>query len=97
MPAVVLLAASSVGAAGCMHEQLAWPPTRDDIQSINEAAGARNGWMRVQYVEPLATHQGAHVHAPTAIAAVDLEPGDGDRALEAMRDAGVGMVQSRMR
>jgi nicotinamidase/pyrazinamidase len=32
-----------------------------------------------------------------AIAAVDLQPGDGDRALEAMRDAGVAMWQSRMR
>jgi nicotinamidase/pyrazinamidase len=32
-----------------------------------------------------------------AIAAVDLQPGDGDRALEAMRDGGVAMWQSRMR
>ncbi len=32
-----------------------------------------------------------------AIAAVDLQPGDGDRALESMRDAGVAMWQSRMR
>ncbi|HSL76917.1 MAG TPA: isochorismatase family protein [Candidatus Limnocylindrales bacterium] len=32
-----------------------------------------------------------------AIAAVDLQPGDGERALEAMRDAGVAMSQSRMR
>ena len=83
MPTVALLAASSMGAAGCMHEQLAWPPAREDIQSINEDAGARNGWMRVQYVEPLATYQGAHVNAPKAIAAVDpdritFETRDGD-------------------
>jgi nicotinamidase/pyrazinamidase len=32
-----------------------------------------------------------------AIAAVDLKPGDGDRALQSMRDAGVAMWQSRMR
>ncbi|HEX7347976.1 MAG TPA: isochorismatase family protein [Candidatus Limnocylindrales bacterium] len=32
-----------------------------------------------------------------AVAAVDLQPGDGDRALEAMRDAGVAMSQSGMR
>jgi nicotinamidase/pyrazinamidase len=32
-----------------------------------------------------------------AIAAVDLQPGDGDRALQSMRDAGVAMWQSRMR
>ena len=32
-----------------------------------------------------------------AIAAVDLQPGDGERALAAMRDAGVAMWQSRMR
>jgi nicotinamidase/pyrazinamidase len=32
-----------------------------------------------------------------AIAAVDLRPGDGDRALEAMREAGVAQWQSRMR
>ena len=31
-----------------------------------------------------------------AIAAVDLAPGDGDRAVEAMRGAGVAMWQSRM-
>ena len=32
-----------------------------------------------------------------AIAAVDLQPGDGDRALESVRDAGVATWQSRMR
>jgi nicotinamidase/pyrazinamidase len=32
-----------------------------------------------------------------AIAAVDLQPGEGDRALRSMRDAGVAMRQSRMR
>jgi nicotinamidase/pyrazinamidase len=32
-----------------------------------------------------------------AIAAVDLQPGDGERALQAMRDAGVSMWQTRMR
>jgi nicotinamidase/pyrazinamidase len=32
-----------------------------------------------------------------AIAAVDLKPGDGDRSLQAMRDAGVAMWQTRMR
>jgi nicotinamidase/pyrazinamidase len=32
-----------------------------------------------------------------AIAAVDLQPGDGDRALQAMGDAGVAMWQTRMR
>jgi nicotinamidase/pyrazinamidase len=32
-----------------------------------------------------------------AIAAVDLQPGDGERALQAMRDAGISMWQTRMR
>jgi nicotinamidase/pyrazinamidase len=32
-----------------------------------------------------------------AIASVDLQAGDGDRALEAMREAGVAMWQTRMR
>ena len=32
-----------------------------------------------------------------AIAAVDLQPGDGERALEAMRDAGVTMWRTVMR
>lgn len=32
-----------------------------------------------------------------AIAAVDLQAGDGERALQAMRDAGVAMWQTRMR
>jgi nicotinamidase/pyrazinamidase len=32
-----------------------------------------------------------------AIAAVDLQPGDGERALQAMREAGVAMWQTRMR
>ena len=32
-----------------------------------------------------------------AIAAVDLQPGDGERALGSMRDAGVAMWQTRMR
>jgi nicotinamidase/pyrazinamidase len=32
-----------------------------------------------------------------AIAAVELKPGDGERALQAMRDAGVAMWQTRMR
>ena len=32
-----------------------------------------------------------------AIASVDLQAGDGDRALQAMRDAGVAMWQTRMR
>jgi nicotinamidase/pyrazinamidase len=31
-----------------------------------------------------------------AIASVDLQPGDGERALQSMRDAGVAMWQSRM-
>jgi nicotinamidase/pyrazinamidase len=32
-----------------------------------------------------------------AIASVDLQPGDGERALEAMREAGVAIWQTRMR
>jgi len=32
-----------------------------------------------------------------AIASVDLQPGDGERALETMREAGVAMWQTRMR
>jgi hypothetical protein len=32
-----------------------------------------------------------------AVAAVDLQEGDGDRALQTMRDAGVVMWQTRMR
>lgn len=32
-----------------------------------------------------------------AVAAVDLEPGDGDRAIDGMREAGVGLWRSMMR
>jgi nicotinamidase/pyrazinamidase len=44
-----------------------------------------------------AARLGFETHVLTdAIAAVDLEPGDGDRALEEMRDAGVGLWQAVM-
>ena len=45
-----------------------------------------------------AARLGFETHVLTdAIAAVDLEPGDGDRALEEMRDSGVGLWQAVMR
>jgi len=41
---------------------------------------------------------GFETHVLTdAIAAVDLQPGDGDRALDEMRAAGVGMWRTVMR
>src|SRR4029078_2222128 len=57
---------------GCFHEQVAWPPTPADIARINDA-GEANNWFRVDYVEPLATAQGAPIGYPIAIESVDDE------------------------
>ena len=72
-PVAATLAAFGLLAAGCVHEQVAWPPTRQDIRRINAGADAHGGWLRVEYVEPLATYQGVYVKDPVAIEAVDLD------------------------
>ena len=66
------VAATGLLAGGCFHEQVAWPPTPADIARINDA-GEANNWFRVDYVEPLATAQGARIGYPIAIESVDDE------------------------
>ena len=63
-PVAATLAAFGLLAAGCVHEQVAWPPTRQDIRRINAGADAHGGWLRAEYVEPLATYQGVYVKDP---------------------------------
>jgi len=69
---IAAVAASGLLAGGCFHEQVAWPPTPADIERINDA-GESNRWFRVDYVEPLATAQGARIGYPIAIESVDDE------------------------
>jgi hypothetical protein len=52
--------------AGCAHEFPAWPPPAADIQRINEAA-EDDHWLRVEYIEPIASMQGRHVDRPIRI------------------------------
>jgi hypothetical protein len=76
---------------GCVHEQVAWPLTREDIRRINAGVDAQRGGLRVEYVESLATDAGAHVDAPTAIASVDA-----DRIAFQMRDESVRTIPIAM-
>jgi hypothetical protein len=50
MPALAILCTL---ACGCVHEQVAWPPTGEDIRRINAGAPSHGGWLRVGYVDPL--------------------------------------------
>ncbi|HXU03196.1 MAG TPA: hypothetical protein VN903_19655 [Polyangia bacterium] len=67
---VAIVVAVCLFTAGCVHEQVPWPPTPGDITRINDAAEA-NSWFRVEYVEPLATAQGVRVIRPVGIVSAD--------------------------
>jgi hypothetical protein len=58
-------------AAGCVHEQLP-RPTAGDIARINQAAD-ENHWLRVEYVEPIASTAGVHVVKPIGIESIDAD------------------------
>jgi hypothetical protein len=64
----VVVASVSLLAAGCGHT-LAWPLTPADVNRINEEAARENGWLRVEYVEPIPRAQRVE---PIAIAAADV-------------------------
>jgi hypothetical protein len=56
---------------GCVvHEPVAVPLSPGDVERINGVA-SENHWLRVEYVEPIATQAGEHVDRPTAIASFD--------------------------
>lgn len=64
------LASLALLAGGCAHEQLPWPPAASDVRRINEAAEA-NQWLRVDYVEPIASLQGVHAGKVIGIESLD--------------------------
>jgi hypothetical protein len=70
---VAALAAAGTAAGGCAHERLPWPPPPDQIERINEGAREEKGYLRVEYVEPIASRAGVKVIKPIAIASIDDE------------------------
>ena len=66
---VIAVASATIGLllGGCEHERLPAPLTAADIARINQTA-KENRWFRVEYVEPIATKEGAHVARPSGIA-----------------------------
>lgn len=48
----VMVASVSLLAAGCGHT-VVWPPSAAEVNRINEEAARENGWLRVEYVEPI--------------------------------------------
>jgi hypothetical protein len=71
---VTALAALGALAGGCtLHEQVLRPPTAADIARINETSASTNSWLRVEYVEPIASAQSVRVWQPAAIAAADVD------------------------
>ena len=66
----VASAAFALLLGGCEHERLPPPLTAGDVARINQMAH-ENRWFRVEYVEPIATKEDAHVARPTGIASVD--------------------------
>ena len=55
---------------GCEHEQLPSPLSAADVARVNQLA-QESRWFRVDYVEPIATQEDAHVARPTGIASVN--------------------------
>jgi hypothetical protein len=66
---VVVLAAISLLSSGCA-EHLPLPPTPADIARINEAAREENGYLRIEYVEPIPPER-ARIVRPSAIESFD--------------------------
>jgi hypothetical protein len=61
----------SLALGGCVaHEPVGVPLSPGEVERINGVA-RENHWLRVEYVEPIATKQDAHVDRPSTIASVD--------------------------
>jgi hypothetical protein len=69
---VIAVASATIGLllGGCEHQQLPLPLSAANVAQINEAA-QENHWLRVEYVEPIATKEDMHVTRPTGIASAD--------------------------
>jgi hypothetical protein len=67
-----LVASAGVVAGGCAH-QLPWPPTPDDVARINKEAHDEDGYLRIEYVDPIASHWDAHNLRVVAIEAIDRD------------------------
>jgi hypothetical protein len=65
-----LLVCVSLVAGGCAH-QLPWPPTPADVARINQEAHAEDGYLRIEYVDPIASHWDAHNLRAVAIESID--------------------------
>ena len=65
-----LLASVGVVAGGCAH-QLPWPPTPDDVARINHEAHEEDGYLRIEYVDPIASDWDAHNLRAVAIESID--------------------------
>src|SRR6187401_979469 len=65
-----LVASVGVVAGGCAH-QLPWPPTAEDVARINKEAHEEDGYMRIEYVDPIASDWDAHNLRAVAIEAID--------------------------
>lgn len=66
---VLVLGAISLLSTGCA-EHLPLPPTPADIARINEAAREENGYLRIEYVEPIPPER-ARIARPSAIESFD--------------------------
>ncbi|HXU03197.1 MAG TPA: hypothetical protein VN903_19660 [Polyangia bacterium] len=58
--------------AGCA-ERLPWPLAADDVARINEAAHEENGYLRVEYVDPLEHKRDTPATKPIAIDSVTVD------------------------
>ena len=67
----VMVASVSLLAAGCGHT-LVWPPSPAEVARINQDAADENGWLRVEYVEPIPRAQRVEPVAIEAVAATHV-------------------------
>ena len=65
-----LVASVGIVTGGCAH-QLPWPPTAEDVARINKEAHDDEGYMRIEYVDPIASDWDAHNLRAVAIEAID--------------------------
>jgi hypothetical protein len=65
-----LLICVGLVAGGCAH-QLPWPPTPADVARINKEAHAEDGYLRIEYVDPIASRWDAHNLRAVAIESID--------------------------
>ena len=57
-------------AGGCAHP-LPWPPLAADVARINKEAHAEDGYLRIEYVDPIASRWDAHNLRAVAIESID--------------------------